>query len=820
LEIKNDEGALVRQLRAEDRFREELQEVDKANARWQFGVQFMLKVMRVWVTNAQGELMGDMKDLHWARIKRRVEHEGDRAVWQAWKDLAEEKFENWLANFAEKKATNEGGEKRPAFTIRRIDGPAVPLTLVRPHERLRAQAGVEEPGEKEGRRSPRMHKKAASTTGTGKYVVGVEENHLHMFVLDYLHGRTTALVAHRAAHAKMSPMAAVYAAQTGDSNDGRDGEEEPSSPSNSKRKLKRKKGPSRGGGEGGGRVAEAGSEANLDSLPENDRLDYLPERMRGSIDLDKPEPTLRYILKHDHETASSFKHRKLLDDKLCSTLCSLWEARCRKLQGFDILAELEDEDEDLPEDLPLPEEGDEEDDGTALGVSHGFPELGHRVPITDEGRKAKRAQRQGWIFDPWNLHAFGHSAAEVELVERNARFGNSKIKAGANKVSGVLPLPLPPTQSPMTIEWVKAAPMAAFTAVGLATQAIGVWPLVWLSHEPSHRVRALPWRKAKIKAALDVAETREAAGVAAVVAMTAGAMAADALVAAEAMASAAAIRACWVKVAVDEDWHYDPWTGQPLNEELRMQAEMKKAKRGEEALKKAEQDARRPQFAKMESHALFIDPNQENAEKEAAEAADKAVEEQLKTPKPPIFELTTVELATVELVTVASDDELFSSTRSEILAQAQKKFDVVSGLVTPVDEVRVSAISNLGAHEADGAFHAQLDRPHAQPEDSANGAMLIGAYLTEVNGIDTLDEVTEGLGVSSSDGFRLTFSKTATGRQSDDIKLHRKANEEIGLVLEDTSDGVIVVGVEDGSDGNGNGKAEEKASLPPVLEGA
>jgi hypothetical protein len=290
----------------------------------------MLKVMRVWVTDSKGGLMPNIKDLHWARIKRRAEKHGQEAVWEAWSNLAEEKFENWLANLAEKRASSTSTNKA-TFSVQRVDGPPKPLTLVRPHERLRARGG----GPPQAALC-QPHKKAASAMGIGKYVVGVEEEHIHAFIIEYLHQRSSGLVAHRAAQANLSPMAAVYARNNNDTNDGRDsvdeneawaaagGEAQPSSPSNSKRKLPPLKGK--------GASAEQGSEANLDFLAVNDRLDYLPERLLGSLELPKPAPTLTYILNNDNTTASSFRHRQMLDCKLTRVVQQLWVMRCKHMQ--------------------------------------------------------------------------------------------------------------------------------------------------------------------------------------------------------------------------------------------------------------------------------------------------------------------------------------------------------------------------------------------------------------------------------------------------------------------------------------------------------
>jgi hypothetical protein len=127
-----------------------------------------------------------------------------------------------------------------------------------------------------------------------------------------------------------------------------------------------------------------------------------------------------------------------------------------------------------------------------------------------------------------------------------------------------------------------------------------VWKLKEQIGEPSF---VLPWRQARVKATAAAVEAQEAAGVAGAIAIAAAAAAVDVFVVSAAITAAASTRMQWMRVAIDEAWCFDPWTGNPLEQ----QPQPKPKPEAEAEAEVLSMVPPPPRLAKMGSNALFGD---------------------------------------------------------------------------------------------------------------------------------------------------------------------------------------------------------------------
>jgi hypothetical protein len=437
VEYEDGDVALARQLSTEQQYREHVRKLEAADERWRFGVKIMRKIMRVWATDTCGRLLGSTEDAQWAMIREKVEPQGQRALWAAWKNLAEQKLFCWLIEYAKveaKKAeataalapaAGRGGAKVSPETdetaqqmpMRWIMQNEPPPTMVPPHERLRQlKAGDEaestplssptKRGKQSRKQLAQTREQAGSIMGAAEaqtaqaskggkrvYMVGLNEQHMQSIILEYLVERDDALAEYEAWQTTLLDNPNRSAVLNSDA---------PLTP----------------------RDLEEGMQTQHIGMAYQQQMGYQQQTVQVA-----PDPSNAALHQHHRD-------QRAAEGKSLRGMKGLTGAHRRHLEDESLRAELQEMWEEREQTLVLVTQAEE-------ALRRGIDEAAK----TKEGRLLRRAERQGWVFDPWLGRSFS---------------GSAFVQA--------MPVALPKDESPLTAQW-AAQNGASKKALDWLTQA-------------------------------------------------------------------------------------------------------------------------------------------------------------------------------------------------------------------------------------------------------------------------------------------------------------------------------------------------------------
>jgi hypothetical protein len=449
IEYEDSDSALARQLRVEQQHREHVRAIEASDERWRYGVKVMRKIMRVWATDTCGRLLGSTQDTQWGVIREKIAPQGQAALWRAWKNLAEQKLFAWLIEYSKVEARKAETEAKAAAAaaaaasfstggvmkvspetaapvqqqvpLRWVKANEPPSTMVPPHQRVRklygdyygtAQAATG--ARKQSRKSSRKQSKKAALGGSDMgaaeaqaaqaseeggarvYMVGLTEEHLQSLILEYLVERDDALAEYESwqaeIEAKSDLAGTALPIQVGPRQN----------PTNMEVPL-----------------TPRGLEETMENGSATSGYQQQLVAVARAGNQLMPNPTLA-------QRAVSERHRhkrqqRDAESKSLRQITHLSAAHRRHLEDESLRAELQEMWEEREESAMLAAQALEQ---LRTGVDE--------IVRTKQGRLIKRAERQGWSFDPWNGRSFTGSAF----------------------MQGV-PVALPKHESPLTPQWAQ-----------------------------------------------------------------------------------------------------------------------------------------------------------------------------------------------------------------------------------------------------------------------------------------------------------------------------------------------------------------------------